>query len=157
MLNREEQVEEVRRVLRRLTSEIDALDARAARRFGVNRSDLACLDALGARGPLTPSDLARAARLSSGGLSIALERLERAGLVRRRPNPADRRSVIVDMTQQARRTARRVFGPLAGRERELLGRYDEQSLEVIRSFIAGWTEILTDHLAESASGTDAAG
>ncbi len=47
---------------------------------------------------LTPTDLARARMMTSGGMTAGLDRLERRGLLERRPNPDDRRGSIVALT-----------------------------------------------------------
>lgn len=47
---------------------------------------------------LTPSGLARARMMSSGGLTPAVDRLQRRGWVERTPNPDDRRSMLVRLT-----------------------------------------------------------
>ncbi len=47
--------------------------------------------------------LAERADLSSGAMTNRLDRLERAGLVRRLPDPNDRRSVQVELTDAGRR------------------------------------------------------
>ena len=89
---------DVRMATRALSTEMDALDDMTADHFGINRTDLRCVDVLRSSGPQTASSLAKAVGLSSGGLSIALERLEAAGYVERRPNDRDRRSVLVEAT-----------------------------------------------------------
>ena len=48
-------------------------------------------------GPSTPSRLGAWTRLSSGGVTVALDRLEKGGYVRREPNPADRRSLLITL------------------------------------------------------------
>jgi DNA-binding MarR family transcriptional regulator len=52
---------------------------------------------------LTPGELSRKLMLSSGAMTNRLDQLERAGLVRRRPDPADRRGVRVDITDDGNR------------------------------------------------------
>jgi DNA-binding MarR family transcriptional regulator len=47
---------------------------------------------------LTPTTLARTRMITSGGLTPALDRLERRGWIERRPNPADRRGSLVRLT-----------------------------------------------------------
>ena len=84
--------------MRRLATETDGLDQRAANRFGISRTDLQLIDRLRSDGPQTPSQLARSVGLTSGGLSIALERLERVGYIHRSQHPDDRRSVLVQAT-----------------------------------------------------------
>jgi DNA-binding MarR family transcriptional regulator len=130
--------------LRRLTAEIDGLDQRAANQFGINRSDLRCLDVLRGLGPTTPTTLANAVGMTTGGLSLALDRLEAAGYVTRRPNSNDRRSVIIEPTEHLAQVEREIFGPLGRRMGEIIGRYAEADLELIRDFL--------DRVAEAAAG-----
>jgi DNA-binding MarR family transcriptional regulator len=133
---------EVETELRRLTTEIDGLDERAAQGFGINRTDMRCLDVLTSRGPMRPSELAAAVRLTSGGLSIALERLERAGYVSRRPHGTDRRSVLVEATEKAHQVDEEIFGSVEAGTRGLLRDYDEESLTVIRDFLRGMSAVI---------------
>jgi DNA-binding MarR family transcriptional regulator len=46
----------------------------------------------------TPGELSGKLELSSGGMTNRLDRLERAGLIRRQPDPSDRRGVRVELT-----------------------------------------------------------
>lgn len=48
----------------------------------------------------TPTDLARSRMMTSGGMTAVLDRLERDGLVARRPNPDDRRGSLVGLTPE---------------------------------------------------------
>jgi DNA-binding MarR family transcriptional regulator len=50
----------------------------------------------------SPGDLASDLELSSGAMTSRLDRLEEAGLVRRLPDPEDRRGVVVELTEQGR-------------------------------------------------------
>jgi DNA-binding MarR family transcriptional regulator len=52
----------------------------------------------------SPGDLAHDLELSSGAMTSRLDRLEQAGLVRRLPDPEDRRGVVVELTQKGRDT-----------------------------------------------------
>jgi len=140
-------IEATRAALRRLTSEINALDARAAEYFGVHRTDQQCLDLLASRGPLAPTELARAMSLTSGGMSIALSRLERADLLRRLPNPDDRRGVLVEVTELTRRRGREFFGALAAVERQLLARPSPRELRAIHTFLDDLASAIAEHHA----------
>jgi DNA-binding MarR family transcriptional regulator len=123
--------------MRRLTTEIDGLDERAAAHFGVNRTDLRVIDTLRSRGPLTASALARSVSLTSGGLSIALERLERIGYIRRSPHPDDRRSVLVEATESVAPLEQKVFGRLGKRMNQLLRGYSNEQLATIQHYLEG--------------------
>lgn len=63
---------------------------------------LATLRRAGAPHALTPTELYEATMLSSGGMTARIDRLEKAGLVERRANPADRRGTLVALTDKGR-------------------------------------------------------
>jgi DNA-binding MarR family transcriptional regulator len=50
----------------------------------------------------SPGELASDLELSSGAMTSRLDRLEEAGLVRRLPDPEDRRGVVVELTKKGR-------------------------------------------------------
>ena len=56
----------------------------------------------GAGQPLTPSEISGRTLISSATMTSTIDRLERQGLVRRLPNPEDRRSVLVEVTEAGR-------------------------------------------------------
>src|SRR5919108_2020484 len=80
---------------------------------------------------LTPTRLALEAMISTAGMTNRLDRLEEAGLVRRLPDPADRRGILVELTPEGRELvdsavdahrglSKRLLGGLAERERATL-------------------------------------
>jgi DNA-binding MarR family transcriptional regulator len=81
--------------------------------------------------------------MTTGGLSLALDRLEAAGYVTRRPNSNDRCSVIVEPTEYLAKVESEVFGPLVRGMGEIFARYRDPDLEVIRDFL--------DRVAEAAA------
>ena len=119
----------------RLGTEVDGLDQRAANRFGISRTDLHVIDRLRSDGPQTPSQLARSVGLTSGGLSIALERLERIGYIQRSQHPSDRRSVLVQVTEAIVPLEAEVFAPLIQQMKSLLETYGDRDLTTIRNFV----------------------
>jgi DNA-binding MarR family transcriptional regulator len=92
-----ELIEEVRRS-QTATARFDGAVADAV---GINQTDLRCLDVLGRTGPLAAGQLAEQTGLSSGAMTTAIDRLERAGYVRRGRDPGDRRRVVVELTSAA--------------------------------------------------------
>jgi DNA-binding MarR family transcriptional regulator len=65
-------------------------------------------------------ELARRAELTSGAMTSRLDALEKEGLVRRLRDPADRRSVIVELTEKGRKKHQQAMGIQAQKE-ALLG------------------------------------
>ncbi len=135
MSSRSELVAAALAAIRRLGTEVDGLDQRAASRFGISRTDLHLIDRLRSEGPQTPSQLARSVGLTSGGLSIALERLERIGYIRRSQHPNDRRSVLVEATDAIAPLETEVFGPLIQQMISLLENYSDKELATIRDYL----------------------
>ncbi len=81
------------------------------------------LAALRRSGPpyeLPPRELLRQNLVSSGAMTNRIDRLEEAGLVARRPDPADRRSVLVRLSPAGRQRVDACVSALADRERDLL-------------------------------------
>ena len=90
----------------RLAHLYDGEMARVSRSFGLKPGWLDLLSALRRIGPphrMSATELARWVLLSSGGMTNRLDRMEEAGLIRRRPDPADRRGVLVELTPRGRR------------------------------------------------------
>ena len=79
----------------------DQMRAALASGSGVSPADLDALEHLEAAGPLTQRQLGERLSLTSGAITMLVDRLERAGWVRRRPHPSDRRSVLVELSAQA--------------------------------------------------------
>jgi len=71
--------------------------------FGLSHADFKTLGALRRSGPRTPGALGRYLELSSGAMTSRLDALERSGYLRRVPDPHDRRSVLVELTDEGRR------------------------------------------------------
>jgi DNA-binding MarR family transcriptional regulator len=70
-----------------------------AQRVGLGASDGQFMTLLNVHGPLTPGELARHTGMTTGTVTGVLDRLERAGLVERRRDTADRRRVVVTPRQ----------------------------------------------------------
>ena len=139
--------------LRALSTEIDRLDQAAADQYGLNRTDMRALDLVGRAGPLAPTALARLLGFTTGGVTTVLDRLERAGSIRRRPDPADRRRLVVEVTQATSARDAEVFGGLICQTSDLLSGYTDDQLLVIDDFLTRIRQ-LTAAYADTLSGQD---
>ncbi|SPH17106.1 HTH-type transcriptional regulator MhqR [Defluviimonas aquaemixtae] len=91
--------------------------------FGLHGGEFDVLAALrrsGAPYELTPTQLYEVTMLSSGGMTARLDRLEKAGLVERRPNPEDRRGTLVALTDKGRDLIERALPAHAANETRIL-------------------------------------
>src|SRR5438477_8651798 len=66
-------------------------------------SDFAVLEALLHKGPLPVNEIGKKVLLTSGSITVAVDRLETKGLVERRASDADRRARIVHLTKEGRK------------------------------------------------------
>jgi len=69
---------------------------------------------------LSPTQLYEAALISSGGMTDRLDRLERAGLVERRPDPRDRRGRQIALTAAGKRVIDDMIGRMVAMETKML-------------------------------------
>jgi DNA-binding MarR family transcriptional regulator len=118
------------------------LDAALRASEGISLWDYTVLRVLsGSRGRcLRMTELARATDYTPSGLTRLVDRLERAGLVRRDPCPEDGRGAVATLTPEGQRAflrARRTH--LAGVSREFLERFDEEELAAMAAF---WERVL---------------
>lgn len=141
---REELLAELSREGRRLGSASTIHNHACADLVGLNPSDWDCLDVLDWTGPTTAGRLAEHVGLTSGAVTGVIDRLEKAGFVRRAPDPDDRRKVIVHLLRDRDRDLGEVFGHLSQAVDELTGRYSDTELAAIVDFLRGANEALAD-------------
>ncbi len=72
-------------------------------------SDFAVLEALLHKGPLPVNEIGKKVLLTSGSITVAVDRLEAKGLVERRTHGTDRRARIVHLTKDGRKLITRVY------------------------------------------------
>lgn len=107
-------------------------------RFGLNRGEVGVLSALRtAPAPhrLSPTTLFRGLMLSSAGMTSRLDRLERRGLVRRIPDPDDRRGIQVELTANGRKAVEEAVAANSAREREFLVDLSAKEVESLKRLL----------------------
>ena len=116
-----------------------------ARRLNLNITDSECLSLLSIKGVLTPTELARYTGLTTGSTTAMLDRLERAGYIKRRPNPADRRGILIEIDRRWQETAGPLVAGVQQAHRELITGYTATELDVIADFLGRFTENVREH------------
>jgi len=96
---------------------------------------LAALRRAGAPFELTPTELAKQLMMTSGGMTAAIDRLERKGFVVRVPNPADRRGSLVRLTESGRDVIDEAMRQHAGTEHQLVSALDAQEQAQLRELL----------------------
>jgi DNA-binding MarR family transcriptional regulator len=121
------------------------VDAAAADVLGLNATDLRCMGRLYADGPSTAGTLADACGLSRGAMTAALDRLERAGYVRRVRGETDRRRVRVEVTPRALRLTEEIWGPIGAEGIEQLRQMSGPELQFLADFLRRGRELQERH------------
>jgi DNA-binding MarR family transcriptional regulator len=122
----------------RLARHLDRARRAAFTEHGVEPFEFDVLAALRRAGrpyELSPGELLVQTLVASGTMTNRLDRLERRGFVRRRPDPNDRRSVRVRLTGRGRATVDAVLGDLLDRERELLAGLDRRQRQTLAGLL----------------------
>ena len=139
-----EERRELALLLRRLTVELDAVGQRFAELHEIGRTDVramvAIMDAARRGEALTAGALGRAVDLSSASVTALVDRLERAGHVRRVRDPQDRRRVVLEMSESAMAAGTEHFGGLQRALGAAMAGYTEQELALVARVLTDVTD-----------------
>ena len=105
-----------------------------AERTGLRLTDMQCMNVLELLGPSTPGTLAACTGLTTGGVTVMLDRLEKAGYVKRAPNPADRRSVLVSVNPKKLKKMGAYYDRITRQTIEVFDGIPQAELEVVTRF-----------------------
>ena len=123
--------------IRRFIASAIFFNSQAADKAGISLTDMQMIHTLQLYGPSTPTRLAAATGLSSGGVTVALDRLEKGGYIRREPNPADRRSLLIHIIPTRLLKLRGIYEKVEAETRRSLSTLPRADLDaVIRFFDA---------------------
>ena len=124
----------------------DMVDELICQLLGIIRTDARCLDILDQHGSMSAGDLAEASRLSTGAITAVIDRLERAGLAHRVPDPADRRRVLVELTRKAYAASTELMvEPMTKLYEPMAERYTDEQLRLFIDFTRFGRELQERH------------
>jgi DNA-binding MarR family transcriptional regulator len=101
---------------------------------GLHATDLYALGVLAADGRLTCGELAERTGLTTGAATRLVDRMQRAGLVRRVPDDADRRRVLVEPVPGALPELDAVLGPVRAELAAVFAGYDAREMAVLTDY-----------------------
>lgn len=136
MRNRVELVASLVEQMRRFIADAILTNQQIADRAGLNLTDQQALNLLDLNGPTTPGELARQTGLTTGGVTVALDRLEAAGYILRRAHPTDRRSVRVHIVPARLKQLKKSYRTITRELHNMLAGYDRGELETVLDFFA---------------------
>jgi len=129
------QVNDVRELVRIFVLAADRRRVAVAKSMGVHLSELTALGHVRHARQLTPRDLAARLGITTPAVTALVDRLEQRDLVRRRPNPKDRRSILVTLTATGLATYDGAFTELSQVASAALDGLAEAEVETIRHFL----------------------
>lgn len=103
--------------------------------LGINRTDARCIDLIAQHGRLTAGQLAERSGLTSGAVTVMIDRLERAGYVARQRDPGDRRKVWVELTAYAHAIGKSIYGQFGDVGRVLSAEFSADELEAVARYL----------------------
>lgn len=131
--------------LRKFIAAAIFFNTQTAEKVGLGLTDMQMIYMLQLYGPSTPSRLAEWTGLSSGGVTVALDRLEKAGYIRRGPNPDDRRSLLVTLVPMRMRKLTGLYEGVEKNTRYLLATMPQADLEAVVRFFDTLQAARTDN------------
>lgn len=140
-MERKQNVDAVIRALRRVNLQGTVLGQSIAIRLGLSDSDVEALEALVDSGAATAGRLAELMGLTTGAVTRLIDRLEQSGYVRRVPDPADRRRVIVEVVPEKVATIQSVLSSLGRAGSDEIARYTDAQLDLIGDFLTRMADI----------------
>jgi DNA-binding MarR family transcriptional regulator len=118
-----------------------------ADQLGLHVSDLRCLNILLEAGPVAAGEIGERTGLTTGAVTRMVDRLERVGYVRREPDPADRRRVIVSLVAERMAQIAPMYTGMAQAWATAMSGYDDEQLTMILTLFDRLHEITQAEIA----------
>ncbi|BFH63429.1 MarR family transcriptional regulator [Paenibacillus azoreducens] len=129
-------------LMRGLVTRAALYQQHAAASLGLYYNDMKSVDILRERGPITAGELSKITGLATGSVTALIDRLEKAGYVRREHDPNDRRRVILVPVDKHTHEVGQTCRPLMNAISELASDYSADELELITQYIRKASSIL---------------
>jgi DNA-binding MarR family transcriptional regulator len=135
---------------RRSSALLGMLNRAVAQRVKLNATDVETLGVLAVVGTITPTRLASLMAMGTGTMTLVIDRLERAGYVRRVRDTRDRRSITIEIIGERVRELGAFYAPLRAQASEISGRYTDEELAVVVDYLTHANDLLADLLTDLA-------
>jgi len=144
MMNREDIIQAINQKFREISTETIMFHQAVADVLGLHITDHKGLDLIYRYGHMPAGRLAELTGLTTGAVTGIIDRLEKAGYVRRVNDPKDRRITIIEPTRNKKleRKLGLIFTPISMRMHKLLSSYSDKELAFL-------FDVLTKSLEES--------
>jgi DNA-binding MarR family transcriptional regulator len=127
-------LQELEEAMRRSSAQGAMFAKTVADRAGISASDMDCMDFLNLEGRMTAGRLAELTGLTTGAITGVIDRLEKAGYVRRERDDSDRRKVFIAAVPEAAARIGRLYVPMQQSMQKVWSRYSEEELRLLLRF-----------------------
>lgn len=127
-------LQELEEAMRRSSAQGAMFAKAVADRAGISASDMDCMDFLNLEGRMTAGRLAELTGLTTGAITGVIDRLEKAGYVRRERNDSDRRKVFIAVVPETAARIGRLYVPMQQSMQKVWSRYSEEELRLLLRF-----------------------
>ena len=132
---RNERLASVVRAIGRAGSASSLYGQALAQRLGLAPIDVEALDMLNVENGMAVGRLAELTGLTTGSATRMVDRLEQAGYVRRVPDPADRRRVVVELVPGVDRKWVALHASIIAAQLDIVSGYDDGQLALLAGFL----------------------
>jgi DNA-binding MarR family transcriptional regulator len=147
---------ELEEALRRSSAQGVIFGQTVANVAGISGSDLECLDFLNLEGRVTAGRLAQVTGLTTGAITGVVDRLEKAGLVRRERDEADRRKVFIAIVPENVARIGKFYVHMQRAMQNVFGSYTDAELRLLLEFASKAYETMLAATEELKSMVEAA-
>ncbi len=127
-------LQELEEAMRRSSAQGVLYGQTVANVAGIANSDLECMDILYLEGRVTAGRLAEVTGLTTGAITGVVDRLEKAGLVRRERDDADRRKVFIAVVPEAIAGIGQFYVPMQQAMEKVWSAYSDAELRLLLRF-----------------------
>lgn len=127
-------IQELEHAARRSSAQGVIFSQTVASRVGISSSDLECMDFLNLESRVTAGRLAEVTGLTTGAITGVIDRLEKAGLVRRERDDSDRRKVFITVVPESEAKIGKFYESLQQSIHKAWSKYSDDELRFLVRF-----------------------
>lgn len=137
MLRQKEISAQIQHLGQHLSTATVMMHTAIAERFGLSATDAKCMNFIRESEAITAGQLAERSGLTTGAITGVIDRLEKAGFVRRTSDPKDRRRVVIELLHDPRQDKEimKLYAPLAEGSAAIAAEFTSEELEIIARFV----------------------
>jgi DNA-binding MarR family transcriptional regulator len=127
-------MQELEEAMRRSSAQGVLFGQAVANVAGISGSDLECIDILYLEGRVTAGRLAEVTGLTTGAITGVIDRLEKAGYVRRERDESDRRKVFISVVPETVAKIGQFYVPMQQAMQKVWSAYSDDELRLLLRF-----------------------